>query len=63
MSIFLLTSDTKTTVFYMLLGLNIAFLVFVFISRYLTRHDEHDHDDDDDDDDDHFYVDDTMSSV
>lgn len=50
MSIFLLTSDTKTTVFYMLLGLNIAFLVFVFVSRYLTRHYEHDHGDDVDDD-------------
>ena len=52
-----LTSDTKTTVFYMLLGFNIAFLAFVFISRYLTRHDEHDHDHYDDDNDD------TMSSA
>ncbi len=46
-----LSSGIKTIVFYTLLGLNIAFLAFVFISRYLTRHDEHNHDDDDDDDD------------
>lgn len=41
---------TKDYVFYILVFFNIAFVVFVFISRYLTRHNRHHHDDLDDDD-------------
>jgi len=38
----------KDYLFYTLVVLNIAFVIFVFTSRYLTRHDEHHHDDEND---------------
>ncbi|MGC6430837.1 MAG: hypothetical protein ACON5F_07330 [Jejuia sp.] len=37
----------KDWIFYILVFLNIAFVVFVFVSRYLTRHEEHHHVDED----------------
>lgn len=41
---------SKDYLFYGLIVLNIAFVIFVFISRYLTRHNHHhDHFDTDDD--------------
>jgi hypothetical protein len=45
-SIFAAALEVKRIVFFLLLVVNIAFVAFVYISRYLTRHDHHHHNDD-----------------
>ncbi|MEM6516634.1 MAG: hypothetical protein AAF688_10665, partial [Bacteroidota bacterium] len=39
------TSNTKTFVFYFLVFIDVAFLAFILLTRYLTRNNEHPEDD------------------
>ena len=41
---------SQDTIFYILCFISIAFVVFVYVSRYVTRHQVHDHDDDEETD-------------
>ena len=45
-----LDPETRTLMYYGLMAFSVLFLVFVFGSRYLTRHEEHDHEEEEEDD-------------